>query len=336
MKVAILHGHVAADAGKDEQDVLVQVEVVAQALTSLGYVPVAVPLTLDLAAAAVVLQQMRPTLVFNLVETVDGKGQYIHLGPTLLDGLGLPYTGASTTAMFATSNKLLAKTMLAAAGLPTPPWFTPQDVSWHALPFPGPYLVKSVWEHGSIGLDDTSVVTDAALLQPLLARRGSVRGAPWFIERYIAGREFNVSLLAGADGPDVLPLAEVVFEGYPVDKARIVGYPAKWEEDSFEYQHTDRRFDFSPEDAPCLERVTELAKACWRLFGLRGYARVDMRLDEVGQPWILEVNANPCLASDGGFVAAARRTGLDLPELVQCIMADCPAAVRAAFPLSRA
>ena len=85
-----------------------------------------------------------------------------------------------------------------------------------------------------------------------------------------------------------------------------------------------------------LGRVTELAKACWHLFGLRGYARVDMRLDEAGQPWILEVNTNPCLASDGGFVAAARRAGWGLPELIQCIIADCPAAALASFPLSRA
>jgi D-alanine-D-alanine ligase len=332
IKVAILHGYVPPDASKDEQDVLVQVEAVAQTLTVLGYEPIAVPLTLDLAATAAVLQQLRPSLVFNLVETVNGEGQYIHLGPTLLDGLHLPYTGAPTTVMFATSNKLLAKTILAAAGLPTPPWFALQGGPWHPPSFSGPYLVKSVWEHGSIGLDDASVVADATLLEPLLARRGPDRGAPWFVERYIAGREFNVSLLAGAEGPEVLPLAEIVFAEYPADKVRIVGYPAKWEEDSFEYQHTYRRFDFPPQDAPVLRRMAALAKTCWHTFGLRGYARVDLRLDETGQPWILEVNANPCLASDGGFVAAARQAGWSLAELIQCIIADCPAAALASFP----
>ena len=332
IKVAILHGYVPADASKDEQDVLVQVEVVAQALTALGYLPVAVPLTLDLAATAAILRQLRPSLVFNLVETVNGEGQYIHLGPTLLDGLRLPYTGAPTTVMFATSNKLLAKTILAAAALPIPPWFALQGGPWHTPPFSGPYLVKSVWEHGSIGLDDASVVSDATLLPSLLARRANDQGAPWFVERYIAGREFNVSLLAGADGPEVLPLAEIVFAEYPADKVRIVGYPAKWEEDSFEYQHTYRRFDFPPHDAPVLRRMMELAKVCWHTFGLRGYARVDLRLDEAGQPWILEVNANPCLAADGGFVAAARQAGWSLAELIQCILADCPAAALASFP----
>jgi D-alanine-D-alanine ligase len=130
----------------------------------------------------------------------------------------------------------------------------------------------------------------------------------------------------------VLPLAEIVFAEYPADKVRIVGYPAKWEEDSFEYQHTYRRFDFPPHDAPVLRRMMELAKVCWHTFGLRGYARVDLRLDEAGQPWILEVNANPCLAADGGFVAAARQAGWSLAELIQCILADCPAAALASFP----
>jgi D-alanine-D-alanine ligase len=323
MKVAILHGYVPAHASKDEQDVLVQVDLVAQALTVLGHEPVAVPLTLDLAAAAAQLMAIQPSLVFNLVETIEAKGQYIHLGPSLLDGLRLPYTGAPTTAIFATSNKLLAKTMLTAAGLPTPAWFVPEGLRWDALPFAPPYIVKSVWEHGSIGLDETAIVTAPAQLQPLLARRAGHAAAPWFVEQYISGREFNVSLLAGRDQPEVLPPAELVFVGYPAGKAHIVDYRAKWEEDSFEYQHIDRRYDFAPEDAPVVRRMAELASACWQVFGLRGYARVDMRLDDAQRLWILEINTNPCLSPDSGFVVAAIRAGWEFPALIRRIMADC-------------
>jgi D-alanine-D-alanine ligase len=68
--------------------------------------------------------------------------------------------------------------------------------------------------------------------------------------------------------------------------------------------------------------LTEIARACWHLFGLRGYARVDFRVDQDGQPWVLEVNANPCISPDGGFVAAAAQVGLSLNDVVGRIIQD--------------
>lgn len=327
MIVAVLYGDVPEGASEDEQDVLVQVEVVTQSLLELGYTPVPVPLSLDLAAAANVLKQLRPGCVFNLVETVQGCGRYIHLGPTLLEGLCLPYTGASTAALLTTSNKLLSKKILVAAGVPTPPWLTSESVLQGEIGFPGPYMIKSVWEHASIGLDDEAVIAEPACLEPGLRHRRDQAAAPWFIERYVPGREFNLSLLAGRHGPELLPPAEIDFMAFPLDKPRIVGYRAKWDNDSFEYRHTVRRFDFSPAERPLLERLAELAMVCWHTFDLRGYARVDLRIDEAGQPWILEVNANPCLAPDSGFVAAAARAGWRLSLVIERIIADIHPAV---------
>jgi D-alanine-D-alanine ligase len=325
MNVAVLHGAVPADANLDEQDVLVQVATVSQALRELGYHPVAVPLSLDLGAAAATLQQLRPQFVFNLVETVQGRGQYIHLGPALLDGLHLPYTGASAASMLLTSNKLLSKKWLTMAHLPTPQWLPAAEIVQGQRPFPGPYIIKSVWEHGSVGLDDTAVVADAALLTSALIQRQQSPAAPWFVERYIPGREFNLALLAGPEGPELLPPAEIEFREYPADKVHIVGYNAKWYADSFEYQHTFRRFDFPPHDAALLARLTDLALSCWQLFELRGYARVDVRIDTDGEPWILEVNANPCVAPDSGFIATAQHAGLQESDVIRRIVADtCP------------
>jgi D-alanine-D-alanine ligase len=108
----------------------------------------------------------------------------------------------------------------------------------------------------------------------------------------------------------VLPAAEIDFSAFPAGKPHLVGYRAKWEEDSFEYQNTPRTFDFPPQDGPLLARIGQLARACWRLFGMRGYTRVDFRVDQAGQPWILEVNANPCLSPDAGFAAALQRAGI--------------------------
>jgi D-alanine-D-alanine ligase len=322
MTVVILHGQVPKGASQDEQDVLVQVAVVSQALQALGLHPVAVPLSLDLAAAAAQLEQLQPRLVFNLVESVHGQGCYIHLGPTLLESLRLPFTGATATAMFTTSNKLLAKHILAAADIPTPGWFATAEIPPGVGQMDGPYIIKSVWEHGSIGLDDDAVVTGWAELRQALQCRQHHPAAPWFVERYIPGREFNLALLASASGPVLLPPAEIEFHDYPAEKRHIVNYNAKWDDTSFEYQHTFRRLTFAPHDAVLLEQLADLARRCWRVFGLRGYARVDFRVDESGQPWVLEVNANPCLAPDSGFVASALEAGCNFTQVVRRIIAD--------------
>ncbi len=329
-KVAILYGAVAPDAAPDEQDVLVEVETVRRALQGLGYRAVEVPITLDLAAARRRLARLAPDFVFNLVESVLGEGRLIHLAPALLDSLGLAHTGSGTDAAYVTSNKPLAKRLMLGAGIATPAFAAPGR-----LPdFPGPYIVKSVWEHASIGLTDGSVTTDAASLPDLIARRRQSHGGEWFVEAFVDGREFNLSLLGGPDGVELLPPAEMCFVGFPPGKPRIVNYAAKWEEGSFEFHATPRRFDFGPEDAGLLARLEATAKACWHLFGLHGYARVDCRVDLAGEVQVLEVNINPCISPDAGFAAAAARAGLDLPAVVARILADRgePPALRPAAP----
>jgi D-alanine-D-alanine ligase len=317
-RVAILHGAVAADAGPDEQDTLVQVDWLAETLRGLGFAPVPVPLSLDLGAARAQLGAIRPAFVVNIVESIDGQGRLIHLGPALLDSLGLPYTGSATEAIFQTSNKLVAKRMMAAAGIATPAW-----IEGEAAPgFAGPYIVKSVWEHASIGIDASSIVADPQKVPALLRRRQRRHGGDWFAERYVAGREFNLALLAGPDGMVLLPPAECIFHDYPEGKPRIVDYAAKWDDRSFEYHNTLRRYDFAPEDGPLLARLEAAALSCARLFDLHGYARVDVRVDAEGTPQVLEVNANPCLSPDAGFAAAAAAAGLDGAAVLRRIVAD--------------
>ncbi|MCB1807899.1 MAG: D-alanine--D-alanine ligase [Candidatus Competibacteraceae bacterium] len=317
--VVILYGAVPANAPADEQDVLVEVATVEQALISLGYPVQRLALTLDLAAARRQLLELRPRLVFNLVESLAGSGQYIHCAPALLDELGLPYTGAPLNATFLSSNKLLAKQWLQQAGIATPPWLTPASLA-QAVPETGPWFVKSVWEHASIGLDDNSLVATANALSARLAERQARYGGSWFAERYIDGREFNLALLEGPQGMTLLPPAEIVFHDYPPGKPRIVGYAAKWDEHSFEFQNTPRRFDFAAADQPLLRQLNELAQRCSALFGLRGYARVDFRVDAHNQPWVLEINTNPCLSPDAGFAAALAQAGLSLRAAVAHIV----------------
>ncbi len=318
LRIAVLHNDVTDPAPPDEQDALLQAEAVRSALFQAGHEAIKVPFPLDTRRVIDGLRTIRPALVFNLVESVEGQGRLIYLAPTVLDYLALPYTGSSTEALFLTSHKLAAKKCLKEAGILTPPWYSTRDRPAGAKIPEGSFILKSLWEHASIGLDDDSIIRtcDPGKLRTEMERRKKKLGGEAFAEMYIDGREFNLSLLGNKGKTEVLPPAEIVFRDFPEGKPRIVGYRAKWDDGAFEYHHTPRSFDFSQEDGPLIEKLKAISSTCWGVFGLRGYARVDFRVDREGIPWVLEVNANPCLTPDSGFVAAAEKHGLSYRDLI--------------------
>ncbi len=314
MTLTIIHQVVPPDAPPDERDVLAEAAAVRAALESAGHAVRVVPCGLNLHALVSHPAVRDAEVVFNLVESLSGSGRLIHLAPAALESVGVVYTGNSAEAQFATSGKLLAKRLLRAASLPTADWVE-GDGPGGAEGGRADWIVKSVWEHASVGLDDASVLRNVTAAEAQAA--ASARGCGWFAERFIEGREFNVGLIEAADGPVcALPPAELVFVDYPSGKPRIIGYAAKWDEGAFECAHTVRRgVNRAAEGALCA-RLEELARACWRVFGLAGYARVDFRVDAAGEVWILEVNANPCLAPDAGFAAALEAAGIGYDEAV--------------------
>lgn len=319
--VAILHDELTESASKDALDVLEQVKVVSQALEELGYAPRVLPFSLDLPRFIEAVGDPRPTFAFNLVESVAEEGKLIHLAPTILDYLGIPYSGCPKEAIFVTSSKLLTKDYLLSHGIDTPGWLSLQPGGDHLTVERGDrFLLKPVWEHASIGLDESAIVSGVgkARLREALAAKKARTGREHFAERFVEGREFNVGILAG----DPLPVPEIRFVDYPEGKLRVVDYKAKWEADSFEYTHTVRTFELEPGDEPLIERLRATALECWRLFGLRGYARVDFRVDASGRPWVLEININPCLSPDAGFYASALRAGWSFAQVVRRIIDD--------------
>jgi D-alanine-D-alanine ligase len=324
MRIAVLYGNLSENTSKDEQDGLVQVEAVSQALTELNHNPVPVSFSLDVKQTLKKIAGINPALVFNLVESIDGQGRLIHLAPSILDAMNIAYTGAGTDAIYTTSNKILAKQMLRGARIPTPFFVTLETARRGRSPLCSPGIIKSVWEHGSVGIGYDSVVfpkNRSQLLQEMDRRKDQLGGA-CFAEAFIEGREFNLSLLAknGNGIPQVLPPAEIRFDNYPDDKHKIVDYKAKWESESFEYQNTVRAFDFPDQDRPLLNKINKIARECWKLFNLKGYARVDFRVDDSGNPWVLEVNTNPCIAPDSGFVAAAGKAELTFKQIIERII----------------
>lgn len=313
--IVILHESVAADARPDELDALVQVEEVSEALKRLGWQVSTLAAGLDFNAALAELRRRDADCVFNLVESLGGSGQLIPVVPTVLSAYGIPFTGSGADAIYLSSQKIFAKRWMALHGIPTPKWLAPEDTIEND---DRPWIVKSVWEHASLGLDHGAVVRGRTALAARLADCGARHGGEWFAERYIEGREFNISVIEENGEPRVLPIAEIDFDGFPAGMPKIVGYAAKWNTDSVEYQTTERSFpDLSKRKE---ERLLSIARKCWRIFRLRGYARVDIRMDDRGVPWVLEINANPCLSQDAGFVAAAAEAGISYERVIEHIM----------------
>lgn len=302
--------------------------------------------SLDLHSLAKALRRLKLDAVFNLVESLGETDRLAHLAPALLEALDLPFTGASAFTLCLTNDKLLSKQWLRELGLPTPAWYTRTGGAAGTMGddaiagadggISGSYLIKCVGEHASLGLDDQALVqaaTEHDLIRALAASERAL-GRPCFAERFVDGREINVALLERDGRPEVLAPAEIVFDAFPAGKPRIVGYAAKWDEASFEYRETPRRFTFPSTDAPLLGELAELATRCWRRFGLRGYARVDFRVDQSGRPFILEINANPCLSPDAGFAAALDRSGVTYDAAIACILQSARPAAGAAPPLT--
>ena len=271
-KIALLHDAHAETGRPDSSDTLVEARAIAAALATLGYDTTTVPVGLDLGALERALRALGPYAVVNLVESLEGRGQLVHVVPALLESLGVPFTGCSALALGGTSHKLAAKNRLAGADIATPAVFGAAADS-------GPWIVKSVFEHASLGIDDSSVVAGTAAVARILDARRAEFGGRWFAERFVPGRELNVGVIAAPDGARVLPVAEIRFDGFPATKPAIVGYAAKWQPDSFEYRNTVRSFGVEPELAA---RAARLSLACWQLFALDGYARVDFRVDGSG------------------------------------------------------
>ncbi|MEE4259080.1 MAG: ATP-grasp domain-containing protein, partial [Bacteroidales bacterium] len=179
------------------------------------------------------------------------------------------------------------------------------------------YIAKPVWEDASVGISDASVLKgDKKSVQQFIEEHNDM---PYFFEEFIEGREFNISVLGGKDGPEVLPMAEIVFEHYPDGKPKIVGYEAKWDEDSFAYHHTVRSFGVEKTDPVLAGKLRQICIDSWMLFRIKGYTRVDFRVDQSGNPWVLEINANPCLSPDAGFYAASQQAGYSFNQVVERI-----------------
>jgi D-alanine-D-alanine ligase len=315
-KVLILYSEVFADSEKDELDVLEQVDVVREALKNKGYEVLQMPVSLKLDELVKKLEEIKPDVIFNLVETIQKTGELLYIVPALFHHLRIPYTGSPIEALFITTSKVLTKKVMRWNGIPTADWVELDQLN--LIDQKKRYILKPIWEDGSLGIEEENVFygNDTKYIQGL----SKYSARKYFIEEYIDGREFNISVWEGMTEPDVLPHAEMLFIDYPVDKPKIMGFTSKWVEDTFEYDNTARTYDVKEEDAALHKNIDEVVKNCWKVFQLQGYARIDLRVDNNGNILVLEVNANPCIAENSGFYAASLKAGYTFADVVHRIV----------------
>ena len=272
-----------------------------------------------------VLQHLRtsaPDLVFNLCESMAGDSRNEPTFAGLLDLFQIPYTGADLVALTLCLHKRRSKDILLGRGIPTPPYrfladaAALQDATLDGLDYP--WFLKLAHEDASVGITEENMVRDAAALRARAAAMIAEFDQPVLAERFIDGREINVTMLGNGPELRVLPLHEIDFAAMPAGRPRIVSYAAKWDEAHVDYAGTKPVLlrDASPQ---LVARCEEIARAAWDAHGLRDYGRVDLRVDRAGTPYVIDVNPNPDISPGAGVSRSAAVAGMSYEQMVDAI-----------------
>ena len=311
--MALLHTREAAESPTDP--VLGQL---SDALSRLGHEvePVEVDKRVEPLVSA--LGRSHPELIVNIAESFGGKSAMESNVAALLNLMGLRYTGSSPSGLILAGDKILAKKLLTFHGIRTPRFATVYRgaLDWvEELHFP--LIVKPPQEDASVGLTSGSVVRD---LKQLLERMDALQSEfeqPVLVEEFIEGREFYVGVLGNANAR-ALPVIELDFSKFPSDRPRIASWDAKWGDEEgggAEFEGTTSIFpDNLPEDLT--ERLNAAAVDAFHALRLRDYGRIDLRVSEAGDVFVIEVNPNCYLERESEFARAAARGGLDYDALI--------------------
>ena len=318
MKIAILHSPDALEPPVDP--VLDHVESVLRASQ---HDVERIPADPDVGALVAALERAKPEFIFNLAESYAGKSAMDSNVAALLNMLGHRYTGSSPAGLFLAGDKTLSKKVLQFHGIKTPEFVT---MYRGALEWAGdidfPVIVKPPQEDASIGISSSSAVRD---LKELFGRIGALQAeyqSPVLVEQFVDGREFYVGVLGNAKA-EALPVIELDFSRFPKDRPRIASWEAKWGDDGegsgAEYDGTESIF---PEklDEELEQRMKDVAVEAFNALRLRDYARIDLRVSEGGEIYVIEVNPNCYLERDSEFARAARKSGIEYDTLVSRIV----------------
>jgi len=260
------------------------------------------------------LNDYSPDAVVNFVESVEGISSYEYCLASIYQLLGYNYTGNIPSCLGNCLNKERAKNILRAFGINTPKSVSIKHngkLSASQVKLKYPVILKLLNEDASIGISEFSVVKNFKELKKQLAFLQKTYMQDILIEEYIEGRELNVAIL----GKSVLPISEITFKGLPKDLPKIVTYDGKWMEDSIYYDNT-KPVCPAKLNKRIKKKVEDIALLAFEALNCRDYARVDIRLDKVGIPFVIEVNPNPDVSTDSGFARAAAAAGMSYSDLL--------------------
>ncbi|MFA6568465.1 MAG: hypothetical protein WCS96_09660 [Victivallales bacterium] len=311
-----------ADAGTGDLDYISEVavkdeaDIVYDTLLKMGHNPALMPVG-SIEKCLVEIKEFAPGMIFNLCEGFHGKSKHeMHIA-ALWELIGMPYSGNSPITLGISQNKILAKNIFNANGIPTPDYEVFEEVP-EKTRLGYPVFAKPSSEDASLGINQNSVIYDIDSLKKSVASLLSKYGGPVLVEKYIEGREFNVSII-GNRQPKVLPVSEIDFSGLDEDTPKITGYEAKWLADHPFYRKTP---SVCPAKISAVLRKN-LEAAALKTYGLlmgKDYGRVDFRVDSDENIHVLEFNPNPDISPDSGFVRTMIAAGMNYEDFLKTII----------------
>jgi D-alanine-D-alanine ligase len=273
----------------------------------------------DLGVIREAIQEFHPHITFNVLEEFHGATMYGQAVISFLELMRQAFTGCNPRGLVLAHDKLLTKKILAYHRIPSPRCvFFPCGRKFRA-PKRGAYplIVKSSFEDASLGIAQASVVTNDQQLQDRVALLHEAFGTDAMAEEYIEGRELYLGLL-GNGRISTLPIWEMKFNRWPDGAPRIATERVK-RNLAYQREHgiETEAADVSPE---VRRRVERMGRQVYRVLGLTGYARMDLRLTEDDRAFVIEVNPNPDLAREEDFARSARAAGLGYRQLIEKIL----------------
>jgi D-alanine-D-alanine ligase len=274
----------------------------------------------DLGVIRQAIADWKPHIAFNLLEEFHGNSLFDYHVVGYLELVKQPYTGCNPRGLLLAHDKALAKKILSYHRIRTPrfaviPRRTPVRLP-RRLRFP--LFVKSLIEEGSYGIAQASIVHTEEKFRERVEYLQEKLSTPVIAEEYIEGRELYVAVL-GNRRLQALPAVELHFGKLPDDAPRIATHKVKWDPRYQKEYGIDSKpaTDLDPRQVQLLQK---LAKRVYRTLDLSGYARIDFRLAEDGEIFVLEANANPDVAAEGELALAARAAGLKYEALLERIL----------------
>ncbi len=313
MKITILT-YVESEGSRTHDVVVAQV---AKALRAGGHTPSALGIHGDLRKLVAGLARRQPDLVFNLME-MFGQNLRGDVGVAgVLDLLGHGYTGGGPGELYLRQDKGLAKKALAFDEILYPDFavFSEDELETGGN-LRMPLFVKPLRADASIGIGTDALVRDAKSLMKRVATIHEKFKDAALAEEYIEGREFYVGILGNRE-PVAFPPIEMDFSGLPDGAPHVLDSKAKWSENSAEFKGTRSVVADLPDELRA--RLQKVSLDAFRALRVRDYGRVDLRLTETGEIYVIEVNANCYLEQSGEFAVAAAAGGLDYPTLINRI-----------------